>query len=212
MNDIFQQRRARLSDDSGATFLIRWRGKQEGPYTASALEAKLAANQIGLLHEISHRGEWVTIRDYLAERDAALLAEPHAREKAERQAREESERQARAQGEQKRREQLLAEEGRDAAKAESEFSPDPQARVVDERHAERRGTSAGFRRIGMVLLLGGLAITAFFFLAFDVSVESGVGRVDNLGLMADRQNGIVIGVGIGIVGAIMLAVRSRNKN
>ena len=48
-----------LSDDSDATFLIRWRGRQEGPYTAAVIESKLAANQIGLLHEISHNGQWV---------------------------------------------------------------------------------------------------------------------------------------------------------
>ena len=48
-----------LSDDSNVTFLIRWRGRQEGPYTAAVIEAKLAANQIGLLHEIAHNGQWV---------------------------------------------------------------------------------------------------------------------------------------------------------
>jgi hypothetical protein len=42
---------AQLSD-SRATFLVRWRGRQEGPYLASVIEAKLAANEIGLQHEI----------------------------------------------------------------------------------------------------------------------------------------------------------------
>ena len=86
---------ASLSDDSSATFLIRWRGRQEGPYTAAVIEAKLAANQIGLLHEISHNGQWVALRDYIAEREAVLLAERQAREDQERRAREEAERQAR---------------------------------------------------------------------------------------------------------------------
>ena len=69
-----------LSDDSSATFLIRWRGRQEGPYTAAVIEAKLAANQVGLLHEISYNGQWVTLRDYFAEREAVLRAEGQARE------------------------------------------------------------------------------------------------------------------------------------
>jgi len=77
---------ASFSDDSNATFLIRWRGKQEGPFTAAAIEAKLAANQIGLLHEISHGGQWLTLRDYLAGRDVILRAERQAREEQERQA------------------------------------------------------------------------------------------------------------------------------
>lgn len=53
-----------FSDDNNATFLIRWRGRQEGPYTAAVIEAKLAANQIGLLHEIAHNGQWVALRDF----------------------------------------------------------------------------------------------------------------------------------------------------
>jgi hypothetical protein len=36
-----------------------------------------------------------------------------------------------------------------------------------------------------------------------------MGRVNNLGLMADRQNGIIIGIGLGVVGAIFLVLGSR---
>ena len=86
----------RLADDSTSTFLLRWRGKQEGPYTAAVIESKLAANQLGLLHEISHNGQWVTLRDYLAEREAVSLAARQVREEQERTTREEAERQARA--------------------------------------------------------------------------------------------------------------------
>jgi hypothetical protein len=86
----------RLADDSTSTFLLRWRGKQEGPYTAAVIESKLAANQLGLLHEISHNGQWVTLRDYLAEREAVSLAARQAREEQERTTREDAERQARA--------------------------------------------------------------------------------------------------------------------
>jgi len=84
-----------LSDDSSATFLLRWRGRQEGPYTAAVIEAKLAANQIGLLHEIAHNGQWVTLRKHFAHRKAILQAELLAKQERERQAREVAERRAR---------------------------------------------------------------------------------------------------------------------
>jgi hypothetical protein len=57
-----------------------------------------------------------------------------------------------------------------------------------------------------------LAVTGYFFLGYDTSVESGMGRVNNLGLMADRQNGIIIGIGLAVIGTIMLVIGSRGKN
>jgi hypothetical protein len=69
---------AELSDGDSAKFLVRWRGRQEGPYLASVIEAKLAANEISLLHEIFYNGKWVTIRDYITEREAILRAELQA--------------------------------------------------------------------------------------------------------------------------------------
>src|ERR1700679_2055365 len=83
-----------LSDGDSAKFLVRWRGRQEGPYLASVIEAKLAANEIGLLHEIFYEGKWVTIRDYTTERESILRAENEARLEQERRAREEAEREA----------------------------------------------------------------------------------------------------------------------
>jgi hypothetical protein len=200
-----------LYDDQGATFFIRWRGRQEGPYTAAIIEAKLSANQIGLLHEISHNGQWVTLRDYFAEREAVLNAERLAREEQERRTREEGERQARAKEEQ-RRAGLLAEEERKKAQAQSE--PSEQIREHQPSFnvsAEKKGTS-GLPMFGVLLLILGLVVAAYFFLAFDASVESGGGRVNNLGLMADRQNGLIAGIGLCIVGTIMLAIRSLGKN
>lgn len=102
MSNDLHTSRVSLPDDNGATFLIRWRGRQEGPYTAAILEAKLAANQIGLLHEISHNGQWITLRDYFAERDAVVRAERQAREEQERRAREEAERQTKEREDQRR--------------------------------------------------------------------------------------------------------------
>jgi len=39
------------------------------------IQAKLEANEIGLLHEVYYEGKWVTIRDYIAEREAILRAQ-----------------------------------------------------------------------------------------------------------------------------------------
>lgn len=70
--------------------------------------------------------------------------------------------------------------------------------------------------IGILMIGGGLLYATYFFLFFDTSVEVpvrefmgtqfGGGRVNNLGLMADRQNGITMGMGAAILGAILFAV------
>ncbi len=206
---------AELSDGDNAKFLVRWRGRQEGPYLASVIETKLAANEIGLLHEIFHNGQWVTIRDYITEREAILRAELQAREE-DRKAQQEAERQARER-EEKREAELLAEEKRRNAQVKSQEEIEQQRKRLEAERSTGlmpttdRGLS-GLQRIGVLLLIGGLIVAGYFFLAFDTSVESGVGRVNNLGLMADRQNGIIVGIGLGIVGTIMLAIGSRGKN
>lgn len=66
---------------------------------------------------------------------------------------------------------------------------------------------------GILLLIGG-ALGALSFYSLDTSVAVptetfmgetiGGGRVNNLGLMADRQNGLLISVGASIVGVLLL--------
>lgn len=202
---------AELSDEAGAQFLVRWRGRQEGPYPAAVIEVKLAANEIGLLHEIFYNGKWVSIRDYVAERESVLRAEHQAREDQEKRMRQAAEQEAREQ-EEHRQAELLAEERR-----RSEQIEDAKSRQMTEDNSRQstppnQTSSSGMQTLGAVLLIAGIALAAYFFLAFDASVESGYGRVNNIGLMADRQNGIIIGIGLGVVGTIMLAIGSRNKN
>ena len=91
--------------------LIRWRGRQEGPYSVAAIEQKLAANEIGLLHEVCHNSKWITLRDYLSERTAVREAQRLATEEQERLTREIEERNAR-QREENQRAMSLAEEKR----------------------------------------------------------------------------------------------------
>ena len=70
------------------------------------------------------------------------------------------------------------------------------------------------------MIIAGLVGAVFFFFFFDTSVEVptqelfgqtiGGGRVNNLGLMAERQNGIIFSFGIAIVGAVIeFIARSR---
>ena len=70
------------------------------------------------------------------------------------------------------------------------------------------------REFGLVLLIAGLCGTFYFALMFDTSVEVpetsfmeqtiGGDRVNNLGLMADRQNGIIVSLGIAVIGTLMM--------
>jgi hypothetical protein len=53
-----------------AEVCIRWRGVVDGPYTAEELEAKLEARQIGMLHEVQVAEGWISLRQYLARREA----------------------------------------------------------------------------------------------------------------------------------------------
>lgn len=91
--------------------LIRWRGRQEGPYAPEVLEQKLDGNEIGLLHEVYHNSKWITLREYLAEKEAVRTAERLAREEEERRSKEAEERKARAR-EESQRVAALAEERR----------------------------------------------------------------------------------------------------
>jgi hypothetical protein len=70
--------------ENSVSLLLRWRGKQEGPYPVSVLKQKLADNEVGLLHEVFQNGRWVTIRDYLTAKEAALRAQREAQAEQER--------------------------------------------------------------------------------------------------------------------------------
>lgn len=61
----------------------------------------------------------------------------------------------------------------------------------------------------LVLVVGMLCIVGA--LAMDVSVSSGAGRVNNIGLMAERQNFILIGGLMLLVGVIMAIAAWRQK-
>ena len=191
---------AGFSDEKSSEFLVRWRGRQEGPYTAAIMEAKLAANQIGLLHEVLHNGQWVTLRDYFAERDASLRAQREAREEQERRAREEAARQAKEREEQRRAE-LLAEERRrndllQAGITERQTNePFRQAQPL-LRKPHRAGTILTLAIIGL-LVFGPLCIAAWIMGDSDLR-EMDAGIMDNSG-----RSSTSTGKSLGIIGTVL---------
>ena len=46
------------------TYTIRWRGKNEGPYSAEKIADMLKARQIGLTHQVNIDNEWVTVLEF----------------------------------------------------------------------------------------------------------------------------------------------------
>jgi len=191
---------AGFSDEKSSEFLIRWRGRQEGPYTAAIMEAKLAANQIGLLHEVLHNGQWVTLRDYFAERDASLRAQREAREEQERRAREEAARQAKEREEQRSAE-LLAEERRrndllQAGITERQTNESFRQAQPLLRKPHRAGTILTLAIIGL-LVFGPLCIAAWIMGDSDLR-EMDAGIMDNSG-----RSSTSTGKSLGIIGTVL---------
>lgn len=66
------------------------------------------------------------------------------------------------------------------------------------------------RIAGMALLLGGIAVACIYFFAYDTSVAVqggdiiGVSRVQNLGRISQRHDGIVFSFGAAIFGCLLL--------
>lgn len=76
--------------------------------------------------------------------------------------------------------------------------------------------------IGLLLCVLGFAAALYFFAAFDTSVEVptkevagqtiGGGRVNNLGLMSQRQNAIIISSVVAIIGIVLFMVGRVNSS
>ena len=64
--------------------------------------------------------------------------------------------------------------------------------------------------LGVVVLVLGVFVVLGAMM-MDVSVPSGVGRVNNIGLMAERQNFTLIGVVLSIAGFLMLVLGGRKS-
>ena len=60
------------------SYLIRWRGRQQGPYPLGVLRDKLTSNEIGLMHEIAVGNQWTNLGEFLRGLDDQRQAEQQA--------------------------------------------------------------------------------------------------------------------------------------
>jgi hypothetical protein len=90
-------------------------------------------------------------------------------------------------------------------------TPATKARTGDGRSDGQK--AAGL--VGLLLLVLGVCVAGYFFLFFDVSVpfdyqggnDFGLPeRVNNIGLMADRNNGIIIGLALAVAGGVLMVI------
>lgn len=94
----------------------------------------------------------------------------------------------------------------------------PEKNITPKKHSQ----ISYLPLIGTLMIIGGIMAVIYFAAFFDTSAEVpttellgqtiGGGRVNNLGLMADRSNGIMIGIGTSIFGLILLiATKFKSK-
>lgn len=186
-------------DGEDAQFLVRWRGKQSGPYSASVIEAKLETREMGLLHEIFHNGQWITIRDYITEREAALHAERQARDEQSRREREEMEKMAREHDEQLRA----------AALAEEKRKNDLLAAALERQNNPSHASTALQRqlkphRAGVILTLGlvGLFVCGPLCLAAWIMGSGDLHEMDAGMMDPSGRPTTSLGRNIGIIGTL----------
>ena len=129
---------ASFNNDDSRPYVIRWRGRQEGPFEWDVIEAKLRAKQIGLLHEISRDGEWITLRAFLAEQKLEQQRQNQARLEQERR---EKEKQARKEEQQREEQETRRREEQEARRNEEQ-----EARRREDREDRRREEMEDRRR------------------------------------------------------------------
>jgi len=90
----------------------------------------------------------------------------------------------------------------------------PAASLIQKTDSRTDGQKAA-GLIGLLLLVLGIGVAGYFLLFFDVSVpvdyqgNNSFGlpeRVNNIGLMADRNNGIIIGLVLAVAGGVLMFV------
>lgn len=84
----------------------------------------------------------------------------------------------------------------------------PQHRQSKSKESKKGGVS-GMGVSGLLLLFVGLGSVFFYSIFFDTSVETGYGSVNNIGLMSDKQNGIIIGGILAVVGVLLGLMRKK---
>lgn len=80
------------------------------------------------------------------------------------------------------------------------------ARVIHDQPGDESETRSNIRYCGASLIFLGLLIAAFFVIGYDTSVAGtdGTTRINNMGLMQNRQSGISGGLQLSILGALLM--------
>ena len=202
-NHIHGATQTSAAEDSHEEFLLRWRGRIEGPCAIGEIQRRLSANEIGMFHEVQRGGVWLPLRTLLAEREAEHVEEDARREAAQIATREEKARAA-AELEARQLAEMLVEERRRNDLMEKATQSEPPKQSVPD-------SGSGANGWGGLLLVIGIIVAGYFLFFFDPSVYTGFGRVNNIGLLQDRQNGLLVGVAMAIVGAVLLAFGNRSR-
>jgi hypothetical protein len=96
-------------------------------------------------------------------------------------------------------------------KEEPIVAPEPQQELVTTKTPSllTKDISPSNEFVGRFLLFVGFILVGYFFFIFKTDVSGGDVRVNNLGLMNDKQNGIIVGGIFSIVGAILRTSKAR---
>jgi hypothetical protein len=94
-------------------------------------------------------------------------------------------------------------------------------RIVQSAGCSVTPERSQFSRLAIVLILAGAAAVIYFAFGYDTSVEVptthflgqeiGGGRVQNIGRLSERQNGIIGGFGVTVVGILLEIVRRSRR-
>lgn len=72
-------------------------------------------------------------------------------------------------------------------------------------------TTKNAQSFGFVLFVGGLIATIYFLEFFDTTVSTAFGAVNNIGLLQDRQIGIIASVAALAIGIILVVFASQKR-
>jgi hypothetical protein len=105
------------------------------------------------------------------------------------------------------------------------LAPAPEIETEAAKTSSPAVSSGFLKGLGVILFLGGLAVALYFYAYFDTSVpvpsievlgeRVGGGRVHNIGLMQERQNGLTmsaIAAGVGLICVILAERQGRSRN
>ena len=61
---------------SAPKHLLRWKGRQSGPFAPEEIRARLKSSEIGLMHEVQMDGQWMSVEKFLAQTAPRPAAPP----------------------------------------------------------------------------------------------------------------------------------------